>query len=496
MGLATNGIMSGVSRGVLLASRGLTGYFPMLNGIAFSDPSIAGFIVPKNVHTISIEAWGGGASGQSTGGAYGGDGGGSGAYCKRNAKTVSINEKVNVVIGSGGAAVAAGVLNGNNGGATSVDGMNAGGGIAPTSVSFGTPAAGGTASGGDVNTSGGAGGVHASQFGNPIPGAGGNAPNGGLGGDIGSTVPNNGFIPGGGGSGAAVQSGVTVSGAGANGGVVFRWSEEILDDFETFSSGLPIGGLVWTALSGGTIYTSTDMVRHGAANAYFSGSGAGVGIVSNVVDLYRYKNIKIDVQMYDPEPFGFKLRVYDANGTSVQATMTGQTITTLNVDITSLDRSTARIELTFTNGGPAQVDFLRGVLDRELLDGFEGGVFSYLTENYNYGGSYSASLSNVTQGSNSMYLDLTGSNGYSAPIKDLGPFSSIKLDVKPITGSIRLAILADTNNSLLGYVTSSGTTQQTLTLDLASIAKRRSCRVAVFTNSGFTGYIDNLRGIY
>lgn len=290
MGLASNGIMSGVSRGVLMASRGLSGIFPMQNGIINSNPSAIGYSVPAKVFSLQIEGWGGGAAGGNTGGANSIDGGGSGAYVKRNAKTVNAGDKILITLGLGGIKRPVGTYTASNGTATLVDGMSAGGGLGPDTLTLGTGGLGGTATGGDVNTSGENGAARTGSSGNYASGRGGNAPNGGRGGAaIAAGVNadgNDGNNPGGGGSGAGGNGGTpTQGGSGANGAVRFKWTEELLEDFEAYASNLPVGGLTWAALLDGRAYTSTDMVVHGSANAYFAGSGAGVGLLSNVIDL-------------------------------------------------------------------------------------------------------------------------------------------------------------------------------------------------------------------
>lgn len=184
--------------------------------------------VPAGVTSVQIELWGaggGGGQGDDVGGSVGATGGGAGAYCKKNALSVTPGDIISYVVGAGGAGntdVGVGCAAGTTGGTTTVAGgtYTAGGGVGGDSCGDAGNKAGGTASGGDVNTSGGNGAAQSAQNGT----YGGDSPSGGTGGaTVASDVNGNpGNAPGGGGSGGGKRA---YGGAGANGRVVFTYSE-------------------------------------------------------------------------------------------------------------------------------------------------------------------------------------------------------------------------------------------------------------------------------
>jgi len=114
-------------------------------------------VIPTGARQIIIEIWGGGGSGQSAPLGIDGGGGGAGGYSRRTLSLISSNWGKTLVY-----AVPSGGFVPNGGGAASVSNstyppavnMTANGGGAGSHV---TPALGGTASGGDINTSGHAG---------------------------------------------------------------------------------------------------------------------------------------------------------------------------------------------------------------------------------------------------------------------------------------------------------------------------------------------------
>lgn len=176
-------------------------------------------MVPDGVYLIkSIELVGasGGAGGHSA--TRGGSGSGGGAYCAKNNIPVSPGDNIAYVVGLHGNGGQSGVITATDGGASTCTAysLSAGGGIHGNN-NAGTPGAGGTASGGDVNTSG-------------SPGIQGNTTNGGAGGNAapplggaGGGIAAQGTAPGGG-SGGPNPSGLTfVAPAGRDGQVVFSW---------------------------------------------------------------------------------------------------------------------------------------------------------------------------------------------------------------------------------------------------------------------------------
>lgn len=187
----------------------------MVNGLVISTAGLDMRKVPAGVTSLNIEIWGGGGSGsQADTATIIGSGGGSGAYCERLTKTVVPGSIINFTIGLGGISADA-----TNGSSTTCDSMTAGGGVAGNE-GIGTQigGAGGTPSGGDINTNGSVGGTTTVV----TAGNGGNAPNGGTGGAGGnSTTGSPGSTPGAGGGGA--NGGSHLGGNGANGGIRFSW---------------------------------------------------------------------------------------------------------------------------------------------------------------------------------------------------------------------------------------------------------------------------------
>lgn len=202
----------------------------------FTTPGNGSFTVPCDVTSITVECWGGGASGGSKGSPSGQAGGGGGGAYARSVIAVTPNSIINFFVGSGGALTTAGNVDGNNGENTSwnTNQVVAEGGFG--GFSNGTGGAGGTIAGsiGTVRFSGGRGGDQASGYsggggagaGTAANGADASGGTGGVGvapggnGAAGVNGDTNGLTGsnfGGGGSGAKRTSGNRRGGAGAQG---------------------------------------------------------------------------------------------------------------------------------------------------------------------------------------------------------------------------------------------------------------------------------------
>ena len=180
------------------------------------------FVVPDNIFSLHVRAWGaGGAGGDQNPNTELGAGGGSGAYVEGDV-SVQPGESVDVTVGSGGQPVSG--ASGLDGGTTQVQTMDSlltatGGSGGNINGNGGT---GGTASGGDVNLIGQNGGNALDQD----AGMGGSAPLGGAGGfPSTSIVPT---VPGGAGAGGVFGDVVVGGQAGANGLVILQWSDIVV----------------------------------------------------------------------------------------------------------------------------------------------------------------------------------------------------------------------------------------------------------------------------
>ncbi len=174
------------------------------------------FTVPSGIYVIVIEGWGagGGGGGGGDGGAnQAASGGAQGGYFRKTI-TVSPGDLIAYVVGSAGTG---GAINfdGTDGGATTVDGgtYTANGGAKGLSASSATTA-GGTASGGYINTTGLNGSGRASSV------AGGNGGGGALGGSGDGVAGANAVAPANGGGGGGKNA---AGGNGANGRVTFSY---------------------------------------------------------------------------------------------------------------------------------------------------------------------------------------------------------------------------------------------------------------------------------
>lgn len=198
--------------------------------ITVTTPGTYVWTVPAGVTSISAKVWGAGGAGggyTTSSGGFNGGGGGSGAYSANSSLTVSPGDSFIVTVGAGANRGA-----GGNSAIASIKGINltAGGGypggddsantIPNQGTGYGVGGAGGTASGGSVNTNGNAG-VDCSTYSCGSGGAGASAPNGGAGGAAGYNYA--GGAPGGGGGGAGNGYRGQPGGAGGNGEVIISY---------------------------------------------------------------------------------------------------------------------------------------------------------------------------------------------------------------------------------------------------------------------------------
>lgn len=178
--------------------------------------------VPGGKTSVVIKAWGGGGAGAgavySGHWAFSGGGGGGGGYSE---KTISVAPGDTFTLTVADQVTGLVNVNGPDGNASTVTGtvsggsvnMSAGGGLGGQLV--GTGGVGGTASGGDTNTSGSAGAAN---------GGAGGAAGGSGGGSGGSANGGSGSVPGGGGGGVNAASYSLPGGNGARGQVSFTYT--------------------------------------------------------------------------------------------------------------------------------------------------------------------------------------------------------------------------------------------------------------------------------
>lgn len=195
---------------------GLTNVGAALQMQVFATPGSFSFIVPTNVTSIIVEAWGGGGGGAEGLSTFqiGGGGGGAGGYAKAF-YNVTPGASYGVVVGGGGAAEAAGGGSGFNGVILATGGAA---GTAATTASLSPGGAGGTGPTSSSTVSGSKGGT--GKYGKAnVGGDGGDAACGGTGGlgDLGNGEEA-GRAPGGGGGGNL--TGLSLGGAGGNGEVI------------------------------------------------------------------------------------------------------------------------------------------------------------------------------------------------------------------------------------------------------------------------------------
>ena len=191
------------------------------------------FIVPDGVFLLTRELWGpggGGAAGEAGGGNRAGSGGSGGGYCKKNATAVTPGQAIAYSVGVPGTGgtydnddSTAGTATTTDGGTYTANGGGRGrfgGGVAADP--------GGTASGGDINTTGITGSTNPTNIIGGNGGASGGGAAGGLGAELGVRLAQNGTAPGGGGGGGGDNStfggGNTADGAdGGAGKIRFSW---------------------------------------------------------------------------------------------------------------------------------------------------------------------------------------------------------------------------------------------------------------------------------
>lgn len=183
------------------------------------------FTVPAGVTQLEVEAWGGGAGSYASTSGNPAGGAGAGGYARKRITGVTPGQVIAVTVGAGGAAGVTGTAP-TAGGATSFGSfITCNGGVLNPIATLAIPlhgGAGGAASGGDINISGGDGNWGFANNG----GTGGNAANGGGIRNAGGGAGNPGYFPGGGASGAGTGANSTTAYPGAAGGagfVIVRW---------------------------------------------------------------------------------------------------------------------------------------------------------------------------------------------------------------------------------------------------------------------------------
>lgn len=175
------------------------------------------FTVPSDIYRLKITAIGGGGGGYTSGGGgETGSGGGGGAFGVSIIDVVP-GQNIAYSVGAGGGPA-------TNGSATTIIGGSAGGGGGAPTLAEGGP--GGTATGFDINLSGGTG-IANTSAGAAHTSAGGDAGGwGGKGGSqysaLGAAALRDGTAPGGGGGGGASNAG-SVAGTGATGAILIEY---------------------------------------------------------------------------------------------------------------------------------------------------------------------------------------------------------------------------------------------------------------------------------
>jgi len=219
-GTATNIVGGIVATGTFAGNgAGLTNVAANLQMAVYPTPGTSTFVVPSNVWTIIVEAWGGGGGGGSGSTAFnaGGGGGGAGGYTKIF-YNVAPGASYQVVVGSGGIA-------GGSGGSSSFDGVilatgGSAGGSASSTLAVGGNGGNGYTPASTVTGIKGGIGKYGTTLGGGDGGSAGCGGPGGIGnlGDGGST----GDVPGGGGGGGYF-SGTVTGFAGGNGEVIVHY---------------------------------------------------------------------------------------------------------------------------------------------------------------------------------------------------------------------------------------------------------------------------------
>lgn len=188
----------------------------------YNTPGAISFTVPAGVTLITAENWGGGAGGGGVG--VGGNGsaggGGAGGYARKRI-SVTPGQVLTGIVGAKGLGGAPGGT-GASGGTTSFGGIiTCTGGTGGSPNPTGNGGGGGTATGGDINSTGGAG--TAGAAGASVNGGPGGASSfGGAGGGGGFGIAGPGAGPGGGGGGSG-SAGANSGGNGADGAIYISW---------------------------------------------------------------------------------------------------------------------------------------------------------------------------------------------------------------------------------------------------------------------------------
>lgn len=340
----------------------------MQNGVLITTAGAGSRKVPDRVVNLIIEIWGAGGGGGGSFGSRGAGGGGGGGY-SRKSMLVSPDDLIEYLIGSGGGGGIDGgsPTNGDDGGNTTLSTLIAyggsGGGSAPGVIN-GTGGVGGSSSGGSINTSGNTGDNGSSS----ISGAGGASPNGGTGGESGvislsSPVSGgDGYSPGGGGGGGVgISGGQSSAGNGANGGVRFSWTEELIEDFENLipPDNLPDG---WGATAG---VWGPDTIN----KTFGSQSLRGTSIPFSAWVAYpipndwigKYQKLKVDVRLDSSGEV--MVEAFDSDFTNRETKTISTTWTTFEVSIANLSIDNYASFWVHTNDGiSCNIDNLRGVL--------------------------------------------------------------------------------------------------------------------------------------
>jgi hypothetical protein len=202
--------------------------------VIFSSTGAYSWPIPAGVRAVKISAWGAGGGGGHATNPSGAAGGGSGAFFELNV-VVTPGQNVTGSVGAGGAAGTAGV-NGGTGGSTTVvvnsTTYTAGGGVGGTNslanVSQNSSSGGSVSGAVDIARGG-----YVSQGGQQgysgsgilyYGGKGGPAPNGGDGGNAGTSQGNAGSAPGGGGAGSGANGSSNNGSPGARGEVWIEYA--------------------------------------------------------------------------------------------------------------------------------------------------------------------------------------------------------------------------------------------------------------------------------
>ncbi|NHM06533.1 hypothetical protein G4D82_04810 [Flavobacterium sp. CYK-4] len=219
--------------------------------VTFNTPGAGNWIVPCDVTSITVQAWGGGgAGGAADNNPNGGSGGGGGGYSSYTV-TVTPNQTINFTVGAGGNG---GNGNGANGTATTILALTANGGTGG-GQNQGTAGIGGTATGGSTNITGSNG-----STGTTTLGAAGGFSNGLAGGTSRNTYGNGNDAtnPGSGGGGGLRNCGGGCSGRtggdGANGQIVITYTS-VLQNYcnPSFTTGVrPISNVTFAGINNTT----------------------------------------------------------------------------------------------------------------------------------------------------------------------------------------------------------------------------------------------------